>query len=63
MVVFGVCYTVYSEWINVEARHTWAYSDLMLKVPPLGTGLPPLLQWIAVPVFALLMPRRRMRTR
>ena len=41
VVLFGLGYTVYSEWINVEVRHTWAYSNPMPRVPPLGTGLSP----------------------
>jgi hypothetical protein len=62
MLVFGLGYTVYSEWINVEVRHTWAYSRLMPTVPPLGTGLSPLLEWLVVPVLALLVLRRAVGT-
>lgn len=52
----GIGYTLYSEWLNTAVRKTWAYSELMPKLPPLGTGLAPLLQWVVVPmvVFALL---------
>lgn len=49
----GVAYTVYSEWLNVVVRGSWAYSDLMPVVPLVGTGLAPLLQWIIVPTSAL----------
>ncbi|KAB2919075.1 MAG: hypothetical protein F9K29_07530 [Hyphomicrobiaceae bacterium] len=52
-VVFGLAYTIYSEWMHVEVRHTWTYSELMPRVPPLGTGLSPLLQWPVVPILAL----------
>jgi hypothetical protein len=48
----GVGYTIYSEWINVSVRGTWAYSDLMPIVPIIGTGLAPLLQWCVVPTLA-----------
>ncbi len=48
----GVAYTVYSEWLNVSVRRSWAYSDLMPVVPVLGTGLAPLLQWLVVPTLA-----------
>jgi len=51
-VAFGLGYTVYSEWLNVAVRQSWAYSPWMPRVPPLGTGLAPLLQWIAVPALA-----------
>ncbi len=48
----GVAYTIYSEWLNVNVRKSWAYSDLMPVVPGLGTGLAPLLQWVVVPTLA-----------
>ena len=48
----GLAYTVYSEWLNVSVRRSWAYSDLMPVVPVLGTGLAPLLQWLVVPTLA-----------
>ena len=49
--VMGLGYTVYSEWVNTVIRQTWAYSDLMPKLPIFGTGLSPLLQWIIVPAL------------
>ncbi len=49
--VMGLGYTVYSEWVNTVIRQTWAYSDLMPKLPLFGTGLSPLLQWIIVPAL------------
>jgi hypothetical protein len=51
--LFGVAYTVFSEWLNTELRGSWSYSRLMPLVPPFGTGLSPLLQWVVVPVLAL----------
>ena len=54
----GLIYTVFSEWLNVEVRRSWAYSDLMPVLPPFGTGLSPMLQWIVVPTVALWMARR-----
>lgn len=51
-IVFGVAYTVFSEWLNVVVRGTWAYSDLMPVVPVIDTRLSPLLQWVAVPWLA-----------
>lgn len=56
--LFGLGYTIYSEWMNVAVRHTWAYSKLMPTLPPLGTGLSPLLEWIAVPALALFVTHR-----
>ena len=48
----GLAYTVYSEWLNVNVRRSWTYSDLMPVVPILGTGLAPLLQWLVVTTLA-----------
>jgi hypothetical protein len=58
-IVIGVAYTIYGEWLNVSVRGTWAYTKAMPLVPPLGTGLLPLLQWIAVPGLAFVIVRRR----
>src|ERR1700687_3913335 len=44
----GLGYTVFSEYRNVEVLHSWTYSELMPRLPPLGTGLSPVLQWIVV---------------
>ena len=52
-IAFGIGYTIYSEWLNISVRRSWAYSDLMPIVPMIGTGLAPLLQWFVVPTFAL----------
>lgn len=48
----GVGYTVFSEWLNIEVRQAWAYSDLMPIVPVIEAGLSPLLQWIVIPSLA-----------
>ena len=57
-VMLGVAYTVFSEWLNLVVRKSWAYSDLMPIVPVIGTGLSPLMQWIAIPLGSLLLARR-----
>ena len=57
-VLMGLIFTTYSEWMNVEVRHSWAYTDLMPRLPPLGTGLSPLLQWLVLPVLAFAVMRR-----
>jgi hypothetical protein len=48
-VILGLGYTVFSEWLNIEIRRSWAYSDLMPTVPWLGVGLTPLAQWLVIP--------------
>ncbi|GAB4511549.1 MAG: hypothetical protein RLO08_14905 [Parvibaculaceae bacterium] len=57
-VVLGVGYTVFSEWLNLVVRKSWAYSDLMPVVPVIGTGLSPLMQWIVIPMCGFLFARR-----
>jgi hypothetical protein len=49
--MFGVAYTIFSEWLNVVVRAAWAYSDWMPIVPLFGlrVGLSPLTQWVVVP--------------
>ena len=61
-IALGLVYTVFSEWLNVVVRSTWAYSELMPRVSfdSLEIGLSPLLQWIIVPAFCLEFTRRRM---
>ncbi|MBC8792112.1 MAG: hypothetical protein C6Y20_10940 [Tagaea sp. CACIAM 22H2] len=59
VVAIGVAYTVYSEWLNTVVREEWAYTDAMPTIPPLVTGLAPLLQWFVVPILAVLYARGR----
>ncbi len=59
--VSGLLYTVFSEWLNVELRQSWAYAPSMPTLPPLGTGLTPVLQWVVVPSVALAFVRRAQR--
>lgn len=55
----GLLYTVFSEWLNIEIRGAWAYSDLMPITPLFGTGLSPVLQWIVVPAAGFYVAVRR----
>ena len=55
VVVFGIAYTVLSEWYNVYQAGNWAYAPAMPLV--FGIGLAPLLQWLVVPVATLLILR------
>ena len=52
-VLTGLGYTVFSEWLNIEVREAWAYSDLMPVIPVIGAGLSPIAQWIVLPIIAL----------
>lgn len=55
LITLGVGYTVFSEWLNVSVRASWAYAPAMPVVPPFGTGLTPLLQWILLPPAAFFL--------
>jgi len=50
-VLFGLGYTVFSEWLNVYVRKSWAYSDLMplINMGDFGIGLSPIVQWLVLP--------------
>ncbi|NIR92501.1 MAG: hypothetical protein GWO08_02160 [Gammaproteobacteria bacterium] len=52
-VILGLAYTIFSEWLNIEIRKSWAYSELMPVVPILETGLSPIAQWIVLPISGL----------
>jgi hypothetical protein len=58
--VFGFAYTMFSEWLNIVVRASWAYSDLMpvLSVFGLRVGLSPIARWLFLPLGSLLLARR-----
>lgn len=58
--VFGVGYTVFSEWMNVTMLRSWAYGEAMPKISlgELEIGLTPLAQWLLLPPLALHLARR-----
>jgi len=61
-IVFGLGYAVFSEWLNIEVRQTWAYRETMPVIPVIGVGLSPVAQWILLPGIAFWWAeRRRMR--
>lgn len=51
-IVFGVAYTIFSEWLNIEVRQAWAYREIMPVIPLVDAGLSPILQWILIPLAA-----------
>jgi hypothetical protein len=51
-ILMALSYTVFSEWLNIEVQGAWAYREAMPRLPGLGTGLTPIVQWIVVPVLA-----------
>lgn len=56
-IIVALGYTVFSEWWNVEIRQAWAYRDIMPRLPGLGTGLSPVVQWLFVPAVAFWLAR------
>ena len=59
----GLCYTVFSEWLNTEIRGSWAYADAMPQLPVIGSGVAPLAQWLILPVLGLWRAAGRNRSR
>jgi hypothetical protein len=56
-------YTVYSEYVNTVTQRSWSYTAAMPRLPPLGTGLAPLAQWLIIPPAALLWGARALAVR
>ncbi|MFK5980390.1 MAG: hypothetical protein QM488_16040 [Rhizobiaceae bacterium] len=56
----GIALTIGFEYYYTNISLRWTYSELMPLVPPIGTGLSPLLQWIIIPVLVLWFTRRQL---
>lgn len=56
----GILLTVGFEYYYTSVSLRWAYSDLMPLVPPFGTGLTPILQWLIVPPIVVWLSRRHL---
>ena len=56
----GVVVTVIVERVAMEKFHMWAYADHMPTLPPLGTGLLPLLQWMILPPLVVWFVQRQL---
>lgn len=54
----GLAITVALEFYSTEIAGRWAYDVTMPRLPVIGTGLSPLLQWITVPMLVLCYLRR-----
>jgi hypothetical protein len=57
----GIALTVGFEYYYTNISLRWTYSELMPLVPPFGTGLSPLLQWLIIPPLVLWFSRRHIR--
>jgi hypothetical protein len=58
-VAIGVAATIVLEYFTTGSRERWAYNDAMPRVPMLGTGLVPILQWLILPPVVLWFVRRQ----
>ncbi|WP_246734885.1 hypothetical protein [Chelativorans sp. ZYF759] len=59
-VAVGILLTVGFEYYYTNVSLRWTYSDLMPLVPPFGTGLSPLLQWLVIPPLVVWLTRRHL---
>lgn len=59
-VAVGILLTVGFEYYYTNISLRWTYSDLMPLVPPFGTGLSPLLQWLVIPPLVVWLTRRHL---
>ena len=62
-IFLALAYTVFSEWRNVYVAESWAYMPAMPLIPPFGTGLTPLLQWIFVPILTWITAGEAIRSK
>jgi hypothetical protein len=59
VMVVGVGYTAFSEWMNVAILRSWSYNASMptLDLGGFDFGLTPLAQWLVVPPLVLTIAR------
>ena len=62
-IAFGIGYTIFSEWLNIDVRAAWAYRDLMPVIPVIDVGLSPFAQWIVLPSLAFWFSGSRRRAK
>jgi hypothetical protein len=55
----GLAATIILETLAIGVFKRWDYSDAMPRLPILGTGLLPLLQWLVLPPLVLWFVRRQ----
>lgn len=57
----GILLTIAFEYYYVEITGRWTYASWHPLVPPFGTGLSPLLQWVLIPLLVLGLSRQQLR--
>ena len=55
----GLGATIILETLAIWVLERWGYSDAMPRLPILGTGLLPVIQWLAIPPLVLWFVRRQ----
>lgn len=58
----GVAITIVLEWLATGPLERWRYDAAMPRLPLLGTGLLPVLQWLFLPPLTLALMRRQTRS-
>lgn len=56
----GIALTIGFEYYYTNISLRWTYSELMPLIPPFGTGLSPLLQWLTIPTIVLWLTKRQL---
>lgn len=59
----GLGLTLAFEWLATGPLERWSYGPDMPRLPVLGTGLLPTLQWLVVPPLALKLTARQLISR
>ncbi len=59
-ILAGVVYTMISEFIHVNIKGTWQYSEIMPVIPWINVGLTPIVQWIIVPLVLVFIIRKQL---
>ncbi|MEQ9450962.1 MAG: hypothetical protein RJQ07_05205 [Pseudomonadales bacterium] len=57
----GIVITVVMEWLATGPLDRWQYAISMPRLPVVGTGMLPLLQWVLLPAVILFFVRRQVR--
>lgn len=58
-VAVGLLITIMLEYWATQIGGRWEYADAMPRLPLLGTGLAPLLQWLLIPPLVAWLVRRQ----
>ena len=59
----GLVAAIVFEALAIGVLERWAYSDAMPRLPVLGTGLVPVIQWLVIPPLVIWFVRRQIGTR